>query len=493
MPETTNTQDNTGNVDELDLETMSLDSFVENLQKPGPFQAEYMKDPRDPKYEKLNAAYQEYVSTGKKPELSPQGTTEDQTNASQEQETTETQTGDVDLSSVDNDEVEVNVKIPKEMFGKYLVNEKGKMVRSPGEAVIAALKGNQDKDDFINVLRNKNSEATEATTLLRQKLSNALEAAEAAKNPPPQEGDGGDDDFDLSDIDNFKEGALFDPEKADEFVAKFEKMAKLVKKLTTAPPKPQVEEKTPAKNEETDTDESPEFTEIRAFQLSNPELKTEVDIKVLDGEMQNFYESIQRLSGRSVNEAWLLYNDQTEAGQKFRATCTNNNVIIPPESNKHITIMKLRIARNEELTKKAERLTERLRAKGRLKPDETLDISEVDREGMSYADYWNRLKGTLTPPPAVPGDKANLKKMIQERTENQEQNHAPTIPAGVSEQALNDPANASVEYFNYLANKRVSELTQQEAADYLSIQRYAKMPENDIPKELKDRAAGIMR
>jgi len=155
--------------------------------------------------------------------------------------------------------------------------------------------------------------------------------------------------------------------------------------------------------------------------------------------------------------------------------------------------MKLRIARNEELTKKAERLTERLRAKGRLKPDETLDISEVDREGMSYADYWNRLKGTLTPPPAVPGDKANLKKMIQERTENQEQNHAPTIPAGVSEQALNDPANASVEYFNYLANKRVSELTQQEAADYLSIQRYAKMPENDIPKELKDRAAGIMR
>ena len=155
--------------------------------------------------------------------------------------------------------------------------------------------------------------------------------------------------------------------------------------------------------------------------------------------------------------------------------------------------MKLRIARNEELTKKAERLTEKLRTNGRLKPDETLDISEVDHEGMSYADYWNRLKGTLNPPPAVPGDETNLKKMIQERTENQEQKHAPTVPEGMSEAALTDPATASVEYFNYLANKRTSELTQQEAADYLSIQRYAKMPEGDIPKELKDRAAGIMR
>jgi hypothetical protein len=454
---------------QIDLETMSLDEFEQRLHSDEQFQKEYLDKPDDPKYKRLNEAF------AKKQLNMPDGEVNKQSESSNEN------LSGAQSTEVTVDMLDVAAQIPKDLFGTYITN------RSPAEAVIEALKGNKEKDRYIESLRGKLNETQGETQTLRAQLTAALERAKSPQGnvQSAANGDGVDvTDFDVEDVD------LFVPEDQEKVKNVIRGLVKKVGELSSGKAQPaQQGQQNPG-----DVDVyQKQYQEIADFQAVVPELQTSEPFVDLDKKMRGFYDSIKQLSGGDEATAWNLYNEQTPQGEQFRQKCSQYNIVLPDEHDKHTAIMQIRAERDREVSQQAQHMTSMLRAQGKLGDNEEFNPDMLPPSSRSYFAYWQKRQQTsqpqeyLTRQPSMQPPVINpaLQQQIDARRENPKPQTPTTVPHEMIKAPLQDPMQMPIDDFNRIHEKfqnNPSTLTSEEA------QLYAKIHEANnvaLPHQLK--------
>lgn len=479
---------------ENEFDVMPLKDFNSRLQSDVELNTRYRTSPQSPEFAKINERLNEAFSTllpkyGEKwIEHLDESTPAEGTPASQGQAQQIPQGAaagsSVDVSSLADDaEIEVSVKIPKNLFGTYLKN------RTPDQAVIEALKGNREKDATINVLRDQHSTTHEENISLRSKVRAAMEQmTQSSSAQPPQE---------VISAAAMDVGAIdfLDPEDQEKFTKNSKVLVEFVKKAQTAQPNVELQAKT--KEELAKLERSTEFAEIRQLQVTDPSLSTSVDFETLDRSVSSFYEGLKMVSRLpSVEDAWALYNDPVK-GEQLRSQCVASGVVMPAEINQHLKIMHARSQILKEIDterkSKAEEMTQALRNMGK---NETIDVSAVPRP--SYASIWKRVSAgnqpavvvapPVVPPAAAPQAMINpaLQQQIEARREQSTQQTVPLVPPGAAGPVADarDIPRPLFEEINDRFVKNPSALTKDEAQLLARVYEWQQVP---MPAELKRR------
>lgn len=458
-----NAQDK-GNDNTVTLDTMSLDQFESKLNSDPVFQKEYLDNPTDPKYARLNEAYGRRVS-GMPDDSPPQEAAQAQPAASQTAGT------DTTIDTVDVG----GVVIPRELFGTYLTN------RSPAEALLEALKGNEEKDKYITSLRSRSTELMDEAQSLRSQL-------EALRSKPQPQAAADDVDVTAMDLDSVD---LFVPEDQD-------KVKKVIKGLTAKVQQLQQATSQPVVQNPAESYVRSQYQDIEDLQLAVPELQTSIPFEKLDKEMRFFYDSIAQLSGKNIDDAWTMYHDQGAQGEAFRAKCAQAKIVLPPEHTIHSRVMDIKAQRDADLQQQAEHMTKVLRAQGKLGEQEQFTVQMLPQNrDNSYRAYWLRQAQATVPQvpvqpqqsaaPAQPAINPALQAQIDARREQQAQPYAPTVPHDASTVPISDVSQLPAAEFQRIHVKfqsSPSSLTDEEARIYADVHDYSSVP---YPLDLKRR------
>lgn len=466
MSDVSNTPPIEGNATSETLDTMTIDQFSNKLSLDKDFRSEYLKNPHDPRYDRLNAEYaQGEMGLPVPKESAPQG---------MRVEGKETLFEQVDSGGDTTGELSISLKIRPELLGTYLKNHKGEQVRPPQEAILEALKGIGEKDRYINTLRTQSSEYVTENQSLRGQLNAMMQSASSQGTAEPSSGSEG---FNFADVEKIDDLDLFVPEEQDKLKSTVKGMAQALKQLTDVSRMQQMQQ---AKPDIRESAKKNLLNEITALQMDIPSLKTSVPFEVLDQEMTSFFQNVQRLSGKPLVDAWNIYHAATPEGQAFRDTCAVQNVTIPPEYGVHQTIMALKDNRDRDLDHMAAAQTNVFRASGRLKADEVLSRDMIaPAPNMSFRDYYTRLHGqesaNVSPQvtQAVGNTNPALRRQIDMHREQAPQNATPTVPPGVSAPPLIDIAQMSAQEFQALMSKKDEELSIDEASALVRVYEYA--------------------
>lgn len=466
-----------------EFDSMSVKEFNGKLQADPEFNARYLKDPQAPEFTKINeqvAALMQKHGNKWSDHLNDDVPAAD-SGASQGQGSSQgsTETA-VDVGSfATDDEIVVNVKVPKLLFGSYLTG------RTPDQAILEALKGNQQKDLTISVLKNQSLATHDENLSLRSRVKIAMEqAAKPQVAAIPQEVL----DAAALDIDNIDH---LDPEEVEKANKSRKAMASFVKGIQQ-PAQQSAEAAQQAKAEIAKLSEEDEYARIRQLQIEDPSLMTTVDFKSLDQSVRAFIDGMSRVSGGlSTKDAWTRYNDP-QLGEQFRAQCAAAGVVKPAELDQHSKVIEARNkilpVINEERAKAAAELTSVLRKKGKLGESEAVTVDEV--EVPSYASIWKRIAAASggAPVPVQPAAAAVpvINPALQQQIEARQAQTAtvPLIPPGASAPVF-DPSQMAADTFLQLDDKfrkNPNSITRDEAQILKQGYEFSKFA---IPKELR--------
>ena len=273
----------------------------------------------------------------------------------------------------------VQVSVPKSMLGSYLMN------RTPQDAALEALKGNQEKDAVIALLRRRDEETHGERLSLREELQRMRSTKPAAPQPgapippaapaaapqaPAQPAGAAPaevtpDDLNLDDLPD--DDTLFEPANVKKLVAANKRLAKWFKDLN--PQLRQTQEAVADLKTKRETEDSAnairdarnkalrdEFAEIEELQTQVPILKTSASFADLDRAVVQFVRDIGYIAGVSKGDfddaaataANRFFNDKTPAGDELRKKCVENGIKPPEGIAQHQEIMRVRNERRQQ-------------------------------------------------------------------------------------------------------------------------------------------------
>jgi hypothetical protein len=267
----------------------------------------------------------------------------------------------------------VQVTIPKSMLGSYIKN------RTPQDGVLEALKGNQEKDAVIALLRRRDEESHGERLSLReelQRMRSTKPVTSAGPQAPAQPAVPGSqppaevtrDDLNLDDLPD--DDTLFEPANVKKLVAANKRLAKWFKDLN--PQLRQTQEAVADLKTKRETEDSAnairdarnkalsdEFAEIEELQTQAPTLKTSTSFAELDRAVVQFVRDIGYIAGVSKGDfddaaataANRFFNDKTPAGDELRKKCAENGITPPEGIAQHQEIMRVRNERRQHLAR----------------------------------------------------------------------------------------------------------------------------------------------
>ncbi len=290
----------------------------------------------------------------------------------------------------------VSVKIPKEDFGTYLSGNK-----TPAEAVLAALKGNREKDVTIGVLRRSQLPDDEEISL-RQRIERARRVTTAKDDDEVTELGS----VDLSVIERLeKDPNLFDEANQKDVVALLRSMGQTIVKQNEAIKKSRERTQEIVKADAT-ADYQDAVAELRAKRVRresdqiesllnyDPNLKptkystfTELDSAVAD-----FSQTLNRMEPNG----YVLYFADSPEGEAFRQRCAVQGIALPDDFDRHQTVMRVRraaLAYEDNVRKDFERIN------GRKMED--FELPPIAKNYLDFYDESLRYKPTRQSPGAA--------------------------------------------------------------------------------------------
>lgn len=322
------------------------------------------------------------------------------------------------------------IKIPKNLFGTYLVN------RKPDEALLEALKGNFEKDKTIKTFIERNDGLSSETLRLQQQLLDATVKAKTAEAQPkavpfqmPQF------DIDSVDLDALEKIDFLDPVEVEQASDKFKKLVGAAKTL-----KQQAEaakaQPSPAPTEfkaETDPEivaqrqriaeeqRQRNIFEIDTTTSQMPQMAMTKPFKEVDTEVGSFLNRIAMASGiNDTSKAAAHYFGSTPEATVFRESCARQGIVPPPDYDKHQIVYRAYLARERDVSE--------------LRDD--LKANPPPRYSMRQyiADEYARSAPSMQQPPASvaqPGQQQQPQPTYQERIEqHNRQAQANSTPPG---------------------------------------------------------------
>lgn len=447
-------------------EPATLEEFEARCIADEQYRNEYMNNPHDERFEKFNVMMGEKISGT---QALPQGQETPQENPEKPEEKSAEQKSSSEQppsQEPEDEELAVNVKIPKTMLGTYLKN------RKPEEALLEALKGNQEKDRYIERLRTERDRYSGELLSFKQKETTPPQAEPQAAQLPEEDPDLLSDE-ELSTLD------LYDPENQEKLVKHQAAATRRIKALENLT-KSAVEttsQITAESRRQTELDRQQErvtreYQEIEDLQSSFPELKTPKPFSQLDREVSDFYSRIAEFSQLPQDQALNVYFSESPEGQALRGKLSSLGVQQPEGYDVHQRIMAVRQDRLRDQQEYVQQLSQTV---GR-----ELNLNEVPLPpGMSYVDYWRKKQGFAAAgprPSPAPQPSAPPTQSTQPGTGQQnQQQYAPEIPQEQSV-PLMGPENMSVEQMNALAQKPVEHMSTDEAKLLVKVYEAEKIP-----------------
>jgi hypothetical protein len=432
-------------------EPQTLEEFEARCMADEAYRSDYFSNPHDERFEKFNAMQEAKMTGVEYPQETPAPTGEEPPVAPQGQAEPGTPPAEEDI---------ISLTIPKSALGTYL---KG---REAPEAVLEALKGKQNADQYIEKLRKERDDyQNQLLSYQQQSQVPAQPAAQAAQLPEA--------DPDLLSDEQFNELDLFDPENQErlgrhlaaqnrEIVALRAAASSAVEATSKFTARQQQEAQRQLQQSQTQR----EFREIEDLQAVAPELRTTRPFTDVDRDVTEFYRRVAESTGMPDDKALTLYFSQTPEGEALRTRLAGGGIAPPEEYDAHQRVMSIRAQKLRDYNLYVKQLSQQL---GReLKPSEV-----PPPPNSTYVDYWGKQQGRTVPqlPPAAPPPS-----QVPQRPAPQAQPPAaPEVPPGVSVPLIG-PENMSEQDMYTLANKPTAQMSQDEARLLLKIYEKDKIP-----------------
>jgi hypothetical protein len=474
----------------FDFDKGSLDEFTAKMETDKAFRQEYLDNPFDKKYDRVNELYQrkkqgENVDTATAPPAASSAAAADQADPAKKAIPSE-QSGE--------EEFEVTIKVPKNL----LVNDRNNYLanRPPDQAVLEALKGKSEADRFIGELNTRLNHTSTETIDLRKKLAElSAKAAETPVSATPAATPTGQPSAEASERVEFDE----DPEDIDLFHPDNEaKIRKVLKSYLTEKPSPSAA--TPPEKEkivsQMDDKEikrlslQKEFDEILSLQSEYPELRTPVPFDKMDKAVFDFLADVGKAIGvkdpetaEGQNEAKAKFFAQGEAGESVRKLCESKSIKVPEGIDAHDRIMQIRAIRYKN--REAARLSMSKKT-GREFTD--IDVPE-ELPGVTYRTAFK--KEGESPSLTEFMRKAQIAghKEAEAAAEAMQGVHATTVPHDMGTAPLMDPGVMPWNEFVSMVNQPIDQLKPDQARIIVEAARKFGVID-DVPKYIIDKSKG---
>lgn len=487
----------------FDFENGSLADFTKRMEDDRGFRQEYLDNPFDHKYDRMNELFQRKqqgedvgaAAAAPTATAAPGGTPADP-NAQPAPAAPAAPSAAATPASPapEIEEFEVKIKVPKAL----LVNDRNNYLkdRTPEDAVIEALKGKGEADRFIMDLNSRLGESSKQTMELRRQLAEAkaAPAAGSAETPPgffkmPEGVEKVEFDGDIDDIDLFVEDTH----------EKVRKALKAFQAITKAQPAPAATATPPAKTDSAHGGQQPgsvklspeevgkltlqkEMDEILALQAAIPELRTPVSFDKLDLSVFGFLTEVGKAIGIKNPEspegqkaASEYYFSTAEDGQRVRDLCATKKITMPPGTEIHREIMAIRAERNNN--RNAARLS---LAKASGKDFTDLDVPD-DLPGVTYADVFSRRGKQPSLTEFMRQAQVKSHKDAEAAAEAARSGHAKTVPGDMTQQPPMDVGGLAWNEFVSLVNLPENQLSPEKARVIVDAARKFGVSD-DVPK-----------
>lgn len=460
----------------FDLSTATLEQFEEEMGRNQEFRNEYLDNPHDERFKRINEMAG-YRQSGQEipAELLNAKPAEENSGAAPAGGEAGAQAGP---EEVDVEEYEVTIKVPKNL----LVNDRNNYLanRKPDEAVIEALKGKVEADRYIQSQSQTISELSSDTVSLRTQLAEAQKRLSAVPPKIEPAGEVLEIDLDSVDPDNIN---LYDPEEQETAL----KILRAVKSGALKFPGGKEQEPpasssgkqadTPPANSETVLKNSwtIEMAEIAELQSNRPELMTPVPFATLDVQVRDFLvDAVAKTGIKDPNYIASILRNGGEDGEMLRKKLSDQQLFIPPGFDQHQKIMQLRALRN----KNRELVAQSLKA---TSPDITPD-SLPSLPGSRYLDVYQNV---TAPDPNELLMKGKKQGFAEAHRAASTEHFAKTVPPGQGQPEELTDDRMPVEQFQALMRIPAKNLTNEQAAQIVRIAtRFGQMEAVDpITKE----------